>query len=471
MAGSLTMIAQILNRQFMLDQMELVLAALPRLISEESRRGPDAENFTEAATELTAAHEREVTKSSGQQGYDDTDARRGQAPPLLDDMVFLSHDPVVSVFQSALEEYFEEKATGVVESEPPPDDARRADGFVAVTDRRIAGLDPLARAADGRRLFDKFGQTDPRWVASAFARGVQLLRGRRSFNPRPADPLRISNDARLILVGDWATGIHRAIEVGKQMRLVVDQGKRTGIEQHVIHLGDVYYSGQKREYEKNFLPHWPVYEGEGSAGLASWCLNGNHDMDSGGHGYFGCLLAEPRFARQQQSSFFSLHNDHWDILGLDTAYEDEGLCDPQAAWMQEVLGRSQRRSMLLSHHQLFSAYEHPCEPLQKKVSGFLARHPVDAWFWGHEHRCVFYSDHHGVRNARLIGNGGVPVYMTHSEDSPHKPPSFYEYREYIQGFLEKWAILGFAVVDLRGPKAEVRYIDEFGTKFVKPEVL
>jgi hypothetical protein len=80
---------------------------------------------------------------------------------------------------------------------------------------------------------------------------------------------------------------------------------------------------------------------------------------------------------------------------------------------------------------------------------------------------VFYQDHQGVRNARLIGNGGVPVYMTHREDAPHAAPSFYEYRAFRRRLFEKWAFLGFAVVDLENERAKVRYINEFGTVFQK----
>jgi hypothetical protein len=86
------------------------------------------------------------------------------------------------------------------------------------------------------------------------------------------------------------------------------------------------------------------------------------------------------------------------------------------------------------------------------------------------HRCVFYKEHQGVRNARLIGHGGVPVYMTHPRDADHKSPSFYEYREFIRTGLEKWAYFGFAVVDFFDRRARVRYIDEFGTTF-KEETL
>jgi len=140
---------------------------------------------------------------------------------------------------------------------------------------------------------------------------------RRSVPARLA-PLRIGDRARLVVVGDWGSGIPRARKVADQMRRVIDQGIETGREQHVVHLGDVYYSGWEYEYRDRFLKYWPVRNGEEDR-ILSWNLNGNHDMYAGGHAFFGHALADPRFKRQEKSSWFSLRNDHCTILGLDTA--------------------------------------------------------------------------------------------------------------------------------------------------------
>jgi hypothetical protein len=43
-------------------------------------------------------------------------------------------------------------------------------------------------------------------------------------------------------------------------------------------------------------------------------------MYSGGIGYFNDLLGNARFAAQQGLRYFALTNDHWLIIGLDTAY-------------------------------------------------------------------------------------------------------------------------------------------------------
>lgn len=472
------MVAQILNREFILDQLQQVQEILA--LDKDNRRAlgpgpglpfsPSPHDYDVLSEELAAGHTRESKKSSGQQGYDDVEARRGSESALLDDFVFLSHDPIISLLQTALQLYFDEH-TDLVDTRPPADGRRGDDEVPLVTDACLVDAAPIPRGVgDNRRLFNAFSQTDPRWVASLMAKGVRLLRDKHAFNRNPAAPLTIHDHARLVLVGDWGTGLPRARAVAKQMRKEIEAGPRN--HTHVIHLGDVYYSGWETEYKRNFLSHWPVHASD-SPSIISWSLNGNHDMYSGGHAYYEVLLKDERFTHQQGSSFFSLHNANWDILGLDTAYEDEGLQEPQADWIAKAVLHSPRKTMLLSHHQLFSAYEHGCKLLQDRLATVLGQRTINVWFWGHEHRCVFYkppAEYPRICNARLIGNGGVPVYMTHANNAPYKSPAYFEYRKFITSGFEKWSYFGFAVVDLFGPNARVRYIDEFGTTFAE-EVL
>jgi hypothetical protein len=118
--------------------------------------------------------------------------------------------------------------------------------------------------------------------------------------------------------------------------------------------------------------------------------------------------------------------------------------------------------MLLSHHQPFSVYGHAGPILEEKLGPVLGGPGVDAWFWGHEHRCMTFADHAGVRFGRCIGHGGVPVYMWHDEQDRVPSPGLSEYRPFIRTGLERWARMGFAVVDLDGPALDVHYVDELG---------
>jgi hypothetical protein len=118
--------------------------------------------------------------------------------------------------------------------------------------------------------------------------------------------------------------------------------------------------------------------------------------------------------------------------------------------------------MLLSHHQLFSAYASNGDKIRDKLRGPLDSGRITAWFWGHEHRCVAYEDGTGdVGKARLIGHGGVPVY---SHREPNVSPVKFHYTESFPTSWEEWALMGFAVIEFSGRHADVRYFNEFGTE-------
>ena len=78
-----------------------------------------------------------------------------------------------------------------------------------------------------------------------------------TYPARPFIPLwpRNSNSASshslAVITGGGATS-PRAQKVGTAMRMLVEQSLEAHRDIHVIHLGDVYYSGWKYEYEKRF---------------------------------------------------------------------------------------------------------------------------------------------------------------------------------------------------------------------------
>jgi len=461
------MIAQLLNRAVTVDNGRMIQSVLSQLVTDfddpEVRAGVAAglelEDLTAALTMASESVEREERESSGQHGFEpDIAERRGAEVAPLDDFSFFSRDPVINNIQSAIEEWLEQNA--ILDENGPQDDRRSADEAPAVTDRIVKGIEPF-RMPDGRRLFGPFEvPSDPRWAACLLAKGLRLFRKKHPFNPKPADAVRIADHARVLLVGDWGTGLPRARKVADEMRAVLDEGKGKR-EQHVIHLGDVYYSGWAREYKHRFLRHWPVLP-EQAGEIGSWSLNGNHDMYSGGYGYYDELLADSRFTRQQRSSLFQLQNSAWRIFGLDSAWKDDDLEDPQTEWLRAELEKPGGQAVLLSHHQLFSAYDKAGKNLGEKLAVQLQKGQIRAWFWGHEHRCMTFKPAENLPYGRCLGHGGVPVYMNHDESEPCPAPGDYEYREYLDKGLERWALFGFAVLDFYGPTIHVRYINENG---------
>jgi 3',5'-cyclic AMP phosphodiesterase CpdA len=85
----------------------------------------------------------------------------------------------------------------------------------------------------------------------------------------------------------------------------------------------------------------------------NFSLPGNHDMYSGGYGYFDLIL--PHFG--QEASYFNLRGQNWQLIGLDSGYQEYGLQDPQFEWLTAQLVGWTGKSILLSHHQLFSPYD------------------------------------------------------------------------------------------------------------------
>ncbi len=58
---------------------------------------------------------------------------------------------------------------------------------------------------------------------------------------------------RIVMVGDWGSGLPRAQNTAAAMRHYIDECVTNGTDCHVVHLGDVYYSGWDFEYRSRFF--------------------------------------------------------------------------------------------------------------------------------------------------------------------------------------------------------------------------
>jgi hypothetical protein len=222
--------------------------------------------------------------------------------------------------------------------------------------------------------------------------------------PRPtsAQAATLANDSRVAIVGDWGTGLYGAPKIAASIRRM-SEARPFDL---LMHLGDVYYSGTKEEVQERFLAAWPT-----EAGKVSRALNSNHEMYSGGFGYFDLTL--PKF--QQEFSYFALQNQHWLLVGLDTAYVDHDIDNEQVAWLSLLVSnstsdsRTQPKLVLFSHQQPFSMLDDQGPKLQRALKHLLESKTITAWYWGHEHQCVIYDRHEawGLL-GRCLGNGGIP---------------------------------------------------------------
>lgn len=282
----------------------------------------------------------------------------------------------------------------------------------------------------------------------------------------------LAHDARVALVSDWGTGTPSAYRVMDQVRLV----QRPDV---TIHLGDIYYSGTIDEVESWFLGDDDWYRGPDG----SWALNANHEMYSGGEGYFERIL--PAF--NQPTSYFCLENLDWRIVGLDTGYHakmfpllelllsERLLKHPDAVlrWLREVIfaDPADRRSvLLLSHHQWFSAWDREYRRVGNSLAPWLDR--VHMWFWGHEHRLAGYApwghdDAPPVR-ARCIGHGGMPIELA---GAPKRDRGlvFWDDRPSPDNRLDGDPIgfNGNALLSFDGPELRIEYFDETGDRLLE----
>jgi 3',5'-cyclic AMP phosphodiesterase CpdA len=277
------------------------------------------------------------------------------------------------------------------------------------------------------------------------------------------------------LAADWGTGTRSAYAVADAIR--------AGNPDVTIHLGDVYYSGTEDEFRNYFLAAgaWPRGRLARTRGGAqgTYTLNGNHEMYSGGAGYFRRALP----ALAQEASYFCLENANWRIVGLDTGYYAKSfpfleliinfirLHRTNRRWLKDVVFANpgdRRPVILLSHHQWFSAFDTEYQRIGSELSPYLDR--VLLWFWGHEHRFAGYAPFgfNGKRvRARCIGHGGMPIELGGKISRPERPLVFTDERKATDVDGEAIGYCGYAMLRLDGPQLRVEYFDETRTKLLE----
>jgi hypothetical protein len=301
---------------------------------------------------------------------------------------------------------------------------------------------------------DEFKVSDTLWIGIVLRTIRAFFRGKARFPKHESKHdlrFQLEDETRVALVADWGVGSRSAQAVARQIE------KRK--PQHIIHLGGVYYCGDEREMRSRFLPHWP----KPATPHRSWALNSEREMYSGGYGYFRTLLRE--FG--QPASYFNIGNDHWRIIGLDTGYVGRDLNIEQADWLAEQL-RGPEGKVLLTHSPLFSAFERPSSRLDRWVDPVLSSGWVTAWFWGSEQRCVIYEKYRGIK-GRCIGHGAMP-YLAPAEKGGRDVPPIEFVQTRASPIDPSYGVNGFALLTLDRKDVKVEYIDQDGDVAYKEEL-
>lgn len=331
--------------------------------------------------------------------------------------------------------------------------------------------------------FEKYANLDPEWVSAlSGALGVKTgVLSKATFNTsHNVIQIKDRSTLSMALVGDWGTGNYKENGGDDSSSYKVMQA----ITQHKpdlnVHLGDVYYAGTKAtitggqgEEQTHFLNLWR------NGSLGSFSLNSNHEMNSGGTGYFDLLLKDPRFKLQQApnhkpSSFFVIEFGNWAIIGLDTAYyakdllsKDGALTDPAQRALLKKYGESNKKLFLISHHSGMTYDGKTQKQLWKDVMSALGRSP-DYWYWGHEHFGIVYSKESAAgthTRTRCSGHGAIPKGRPTSITDDHynlttKAITFLESTYASHPSVSGQILNGFALVTFTEDGLEEAFYDE-----------
>jgi hypothetical protein len=163
------------------------------------------------------------------------------------------------------------------------------------------------------------------------------------------------------------------------------------------------------------------------------------------------------------------------FVGLDAAYVEHDLDGEQLPWLENIMSRqNDRKVVLFSHHQLFSALSGQGEHLAVKLQQYLSRQRIFAWYWGHEHLLALYEPHPSWGlTARCVGHGGFPYFRpgfgaTARTDLPYGMafrtlPSSAEApqaraldgpNEYLGDHRDRYGPNGFMRLHLEGPELQ-----------------
>src|SRR6185312_1595561 len=230
---------------------------------------------------------------------------------------------------------------------------------------KASGNEPLAAEKEDEL---KFGSQDPAW-AEAVTEYVEFFgpfgtrKVPRYIPPNASmQPLPMPATATVALIADWGTGTAAAIKLL--------QGVAQLRPDILIHLGDIYYAGTPDECEANFRTIIDrVFQRTGAdTDIPVFNMPGNHDMYCGGEGFYGLLEKLNPPAMRQPASFFCLRDNaqqRWQFVAMDTGLHDYNplsvtdtvtyLEQPEEVWLTAQIQNFPGKTILLSHHQLFSA--------------------------------------------------------------------------------------------------------------------
>lgn len=338
------------------------------------------------------------------------------------------------------------------------------------------------------RLNDEFraGTCDPAWASTI----EEYLRYFGPDGSRKAIPyirastvgpgvIEIQPDAKIAIVGDWGTGAQPALHL---LKLIAAEQP-----EYLIHLGDIYYSGTPLECRRNFVEPVNQILRANAQDTKVFTLAGNHDMYCGGIGYYDLIKTLNKSPFGQPASFFCLRtsDERWQFLAMDTGLHDYSpmyvadavtyIESDELEWHSQRIDEFPGRTILLSHHQLFSAFSAIGLPVEGQRSSLNPKlyeafrrlnrsNRVAAWFWGHEHTLSIYEPFAGLERGRCIGHGAVPTSII---DKIYEPLKDLDLTPSIKGGTQLAPVggvyaHGYSVISLQSGTCSAAYFQDLG---------
>jgi len=308
----------------------------------------------------------------------------------------------------------------------------------------------------------------------------------------------MQNNVKVALFSDWGSGTVNAFNI---LKSIASQNPDI-----LIHMGDVYYSGTPEEYKNNYVDPIKKYFANTCPNCLILSMPGNHDLYSGGIGYYNAL---DEFVSNQKTSFFEIHNDYVQIQAFDTAHNDskvnitnlmQGIANEtyveaeEMQWHIEKINdavKNNRKLIMLSHHP-FIAFN---DGLTKKNGNFIPTNErlynqfkntinnMTVHFAGHLHNCILYEPYYfNTRgstneihlNERIIGHAGC--YNNSNITNLYIPDATIDTSEYEMPVLksdsDKWKIdtngetinLGYCILNIADNTITCHYYEIRDTK-------
>ena len=205
------MLAPTLDRNFVFTQFELLSSYLKGL----NHRSGDRSQRAMELGELAAL----VRNVDDVGALEQTIARDQPASVHQPPSAFFVQDPLISNMQSAMEMAWSGETYRHVRPSDP--DLR------FVTDSTLPWFD--ATRSDKQRLFNAFSVTDVGWLSCKVAEGMAAFKSKHPFVEAFARTELSEDKFRIVLVGDWGTGLPRARRVARSIRAVLEDGLKAGI--------------------------------------------------------------------------------------------------------------------------------------------------------------------------------------------------------------------------------------------------